>query len=83
MSKHDKKVKKGSFEAFLAERGIVEGFSDPKQLKKLKREYEEITERQQKLSEANKQIDKLKRELAKQELKRDKQIAKIASISSK
>ena len=83
MSKNDKKVKKGSFEAFLADRGILEGSLDSKQLKKLKREYEEITERQQKLSDANKQIDKLKRELAKQELKRDKQIAKIASISSK
>lgn len=83
MGKYAKKMKKGSFEAFLAERGRTEVSLDSKQLKKLKREYEEVIERTQKLSDANKQIDKLKRELAKQELKRDKQVAKIASISSK
>ncbi|MFA5379387.1 MAG: hypothetical protein WC455_26760 [Dehalococcoidia bacterium] len=80
MSKKSEKKAELEFAKFVAERGIMP--HEEKRVKKAKKIYNEIKEREAKLAEHVKALDKIKREVASLELKRNKQIAKIASLQS-
>jgi hypothetical protein len=80
MGKKAEKASEQAFAKFIAERGVMP--LNEKGMKKAKKIYDEIKDRNEKLSAHVKALDKLKREVASLELKRDKQSAKIESLKS-